>query len=301
MDNMDFLEGIIAEILTEDAKASDIVDAIKKRYEVNMSYRADDDPKGSGPRVVQPVAYGLTKKGNPVMRAFEPYGDTKTRVPRWKFFRLDRITSWKPMRNRRFTEPPAEQWRAAGAVGDFNPNGDESMSEVYVVADFVNTKARYERGGLAKYNAERAARKREADPTAKFRQNVGNASKVSTPDYIARNLADWQREKDRRDARKLAADTRNNRGNSASVRDMERVQNFPDTETDTNGPILKGDEPTVQPMTGTERNDYGNVRQSGPVYQEANADTGAEEDKTEDYDITNGNNDVRLKQGSSTD
>ena len=196
---MDFLEQIFQELLTEEARTVDVVDAIKKRYEAKITYKADNDPKGSGERIIQPVAYGTTKAGNPVIRAFEPYGDTKTKVPAWKFFRLDRITSWKALRQNKFSEPPADQWRMSGAEGKFNENGDETMAEVFLVADFKGTKARYERGGLAKYNANRTARKKQDNPLHDFERNIEKSKEIGKVDYIQRNVAAWNKEKEERE------------------------------------------------------------------------------------------------------
>ena len=72
-----------------------------------------------------PVAFGLTKSGYPVIRAFETFGDTKTIVPEWKFFRVDRISSWRDT-NKVFHEIDRR----------FNPNGDRTMRVVYNIADF---------------------------------------------------------------------------------------------------------------------------------------------------------------------
>lgn len=70
-----------------------------------------------------------------VIRSFQPYGDTTSRVPSWKFFRLDRITYWKPT-NQYFTEPADKHYKG---IGDFNPNGDKTMSVVYKIAKFGDT------------------------------------------------------------------------------------------------------------------------------------------------------------------
>ena len=131
---MTLFEQILTDLLTENVEVGKVNDAINKTYEVKINYVSDDDNTGSGERIIQPVAYGLTKKGNPVIRAFQPQGDTKTKVPSWKFFRLDRIQSWKPMYRNTFDEPPGMY----GADGTYNPNGDGSMSAVYNQAVFGN-------------------------------------------------------------------------------------------------------------------------------------------------------------------
>ena len=243
-----------------------MVDAIKKRYEAKITYKADNDPKGSGERIIQPVAYGTTKAGNPVIRAFEPYGDTKTKVPAWKFFRLDRITSWKALRQNKFSEPPADQWRMSGAKGKFNENGDETMAEVFLVADFKGTKARYERGGLAKYNANRTARKKQDNPLHDFERNIEKSKEIGKVDYIQRNVAAWNKEKEEREKRKQLQNRRNNKGNKASISDMEKAQNFPTDTVQTVGPVKKQNT-DIETTDNKQPLDYTNVQQSGPVYK----------------------------------
>lgn len=263
---MDFLEQIFQELLTEEARTVDVVDAIKKRYEAKITYKADNDPKGSGERIIQPVAYGTTKAGNPVIRAFEPYGDTKTKVPAWKFFRLDRITSWKALRQNKFSEPPADQWRISGAEGKFNENGDETMAEVFLVADFKGTKARYERGGLAKYNANRTARKKQDNPLHDFERNIEKSKEIGKVDYIQRNVAAWNKEKEEREKRKQLQNRLNNKGNKASISDMEKAQNFPTDTVQTVGPVKKQNT-DIETTDNKQPLDYTNVQQSGPVYK----------------------------------
>ena len=263
---MDFLEQIFQELLTEEARTVDVVDAIKKRYEAKITYKADNDPKGSGERIIQPVAYGTTKAGNPVIRAFEPYGDTKTKVPAWKFFRLDRITSWKALRQNKFSEPPADQWRMSGAEGKFNENGDETMAEVFLVADFKGTKARYERGGLAKYNANRSARKKQDNPLHDFERNIEMSKEIGKVDYIQRNVAAWNKEKEEREKRKQLQNRLNNKGNKAYISDMEKAQNFPTDTVQTVGPVKKQNT-DIETTDNKQPLDYTNVQQSGPVYK----------------------------------
>ena len=263
---MDFLEQIFQELLTEEARTVDVVDAIKKRYEAKITYKADNDPKGSGERIIQPVAYGTTKAGNPVIRAFEPYGDTKTKVPAWKFFRLDRITSWKALRQNKYSEPPADQWRMSGAEGKFNENGDETMAEVFLVADFKGTKARYERGGLAKYNANRTARKKQDNPLHDFERNIEKSKEIGKVDYIQRNVAAWNKEKEEREKRKQLQNRQNNKGNKASISDMEKAQNFPTDTVQTVGPVKKQNT-DIETTDNKQPLDYTNVQQSGPVYK----------------------------------
>lgn len=130
------LNEIYKELLSENVSLNKINDAIDNTYEVMINYHSNGEDIATGERVIQPVAYGLTKSGNPVIRAFQPYGDTTSKVPSWKFFRIDRITFWKGLYNNKFKEPPGTY----NAEGNFNENGDKSMSIVYKIANFNNAK-----------------------------------------------------------------------------------------------------------------------------------------------------------------
>lgn len=122
---MTLFEKIVNSIIKEDVQIGKINDAINRTYEVKINYQSEND-NASGERIIQPVAYGLTKAGNPVIRAYQPFGDTQTKVPSWKFFLVSGIQKWKPLFKRVFDYPPA----------GFNPNGDKTMSVVYNIANF---------------------------------------------------------------------------------------------------------------------------------------------------------------------
>lgn len=107
------------------ATVSNVNDAIDNLKQVEIRYNSGGEPVATGRRIIYPVAYGVTKSGNPVIRAFEPYGDTKTKTPAWKFFRLDRIKQWRPL---------SKTFNGAKLEG-FNENGDETMSIIYNIAN----------------------------------------------------------------------------------------------------------------------------------------------------------------------
>lgn len=140
---------IIHQNINESVNVGPVADAIKNRWVVKIKYKvSNDDRSGIEERVIQPVAYGVSKAGNLVLRAFQPQGDTKTKVPHWKLFRLDRIVSWKALRNEIMYSPPNEQ---------YNPLGDRTMKSVYRNADFK--RSRYTNTALSDYNRKRRSRK----------------------------------------------------------------------------------------------------------------------------------------------
>lgn len=127
---MDLFGEIVQSILLTEGKKptiSDINDAINGLTPVEIRYTAvDKNNKAVGRRIIYPVAYGLTKAGNPVVRAFEPYGDTHTKVPAWKFFLLSGIRHWRALDKQSFKGEKLE---------GFNKSGDLSMSVVYNIAN----------------------------------------------------------------------------------------------------------------------------------------------------------------------
>ena len=130
---MELFENILNKILlTESVSVNEVEEAIDKHIRVIINYHSKGEDKNTGARVIEVYAYGLTKAGNPCIRAFQPYGDTTSRVPSWKFFRLDRISAWKP--TKQIFNRPADFYYQN--IGDFNPNGDETMSIVYKIAQF---------------------------------------------------------------------------------------------------------------------------------------------------------------------
>ena len=103
---MTLLSEILNSVLRESlgVDISQIVDAINNRYAVHITYSGDDDRinlykrSGNGKRLIQPYVIGKHRTtGNLVLRAYQMSGDTTDGISNgWKFFRIDRITSWNP-------------------------------------------------------------------------------------------------------------------------------------------------------------------------------------------------------------
>ena len=213
---MSYLKTLFESIITEEINITKVTDAIRKRKPVKITYKADDEPRGQGERIIHPVAYGLSKAGNMV----------------WNIL-------WK---RRSFDEPPGQ----FTADGEYNPNGDKSMTTVYLSANFQNSRdfMSGKRGqGLMKYNQEREATKIANDPLYKFKKNVANAEK---DDRITRGITNFPSQK----AKEYVT-------NDDFIEDMNRVntaniQNQPQTS----GPVEKNDitGQTTRQNTTQERN-----------------------------------------------
>lgn len=118
------------DVIVEVASISSIVDAIKKKRRVIVYYDGDE-PGGKGLRIIEPVCFGYSKKGNPVLRAWDLEGSShrgylgKKPLPSWRLFRVDKIIAFKPTMEK-FNE----------IRPNYNPNGDKSMSRVIINAIF---------------------------------------------------------------------------------------------------------------------------------------------------------------------
>jgi hypothetical protein len=119
-------------LLEESVSEQDIDDALDNHRRILINYHSKGEDIATGDRIIEVYAYGTTSAGNPVIRAFQPYGDTTSRVPSWKFFLLDRISEWDPT-DQIFTQPASDIYKG---LGEFNPNGDNTMAVVFKVAQF---------------------------------------------------------------------------------------------------------------------------------------------------------------------
>lgn len=244
MYNNEYVKNVMLSILKEEAKQNDVIDAIKKKYEVAITY----DDGANGIRRIQPMAYGKSKSGNLVIRAYQPEGDSKSDSSGWKFFRLDRIGAWNPMMGRHFSEPP----------DTYNANGDNSMSEVYLTADFGNSSNNYDT----------------------YQQDSEHNSPVSNRPQIQqqpqRTAVPQPQQPVQQQVSKIAGigAEPQTKGNMQSVRDMSKANNFGDnTTTQTVGPVMKGN--TEDTVNADNKVDYSVAINNGPRFK---ADNGNDTD-----------------------
>ncbi len=131
------LYNTIKSLILEVASIDSIVNAIKNKDKVIIYYDGDE-PGGRGLRSIEPVCFGYSKAGNPVLRAWDDEGASHTAykgeqpLPGWRLFRVDKIQSFKPS-GEKFTTPKP----------GYNFNGDKSMTRVIVNAVFGNQPSPY--------------------------------------------------------------------------------------------------------------------------------------------------------------
>ena len=122
---------ILQKIINESVGSNEVVDAIKNHNYVEITY-VDEESNAPGKRLIQPYAYGISKANNDLLRAFQISGDTLRGEPKWKTFRLDRITSWMAKKQTFNIPPPMQGYDTE----DYNENGDRTMAKVYFQAKF---------------------------------------------------------------------------------------------------------------------------------------------------------------------
>jgi predicted DNA-binding transcriptional regulator YafY len=117
-------------LILEVASRDQVSDAIKNKRVCVINYNGDE-PGGKGLRVIEPVAFGLSKQGNAVLRAWDREGASHTAykgekpLPGWRLFRLDKMDFIRPTQETFDTPRP-----------NYNPNGDKSMERVFINAVF---------------------------------------------------------------------------------------------------------------------------------------------------------------------
>jgi len=126
------LYNTVKSLILEIASIDSIVNAIKGKDKIIIYYDGDE-PGGRGLRNIEPVCFGYSKAGNPVLRAWDEEGASHTAykgeqpLPGWRLFRVDKIQSFRPS-GEKFNEPKP----------GYNPRGDKSMTRVIINAVFGN-------------------------------------------------------------------------------------------------------------------------------------------------------------------
>jgi hypothetical protein len=119
------LYSLYKELILEVVSTSYLKDVMDNKKSIWIFYDANHI-KNKGWRMVEIYALGISKGGNPVIRAYQNQGVTDTITPGWKFFRLDRITNWK--------DANVGYEPLTGDKTLFNRTGDKTMLRVDKIA-----------------------------------------------------------------------------------------------------------------------------------------------------------------------
>lgn len=171
-------DGLLEQLLKEaTASVDNIIDAIDNHKKIIVTYKPVTKGRehATGPRLIGVFAYGTTKASNPCIRVFEYAGDSASFVPNWKFLRIDSILSWKDT-GQTFDELPPSRY------GQFNDNGDKTMSMVYKVAKFGNEElpqSDLKSGAVTTQDYQTDAEKKIRKRGEKIRQQFQNPITIS--------------------------------------------------------------------------------------------------------------------------
>lgn len=192
---MNLFEEIVKEsgLLTEisHSREGDVLDAVKNMKRMRISYDDKKGGKGKKERFIFPVAYGLTKRGNRAIRAFQTAGSTKRGWPKWKLFLLDNIYAMS--KERRSFKEYGQKLIDKG----FNINGDKGMTTLFAISPLAksavqvakNTDTKYD-GPSIKNDITPSTKSQEPSdvPTNRFEPNkkeTGNVDTSNVNNYIA--------------------------------------------------------------------------------------------------------------------
>jgi|TARA_R110000787_G_scaffold272432_2_gene379865 predicted DNA-binding transcriptional regulator YafY len=120
------LTSLYKDIILEAVSRNQIISAINNRNVCTIYYEGDTI-NNPGYREIEPYVYGLSKRENPVIRAYQLGGksDTPENMPGWRLFRVDRMVDFVNSGDI-FEEPKPL----------YNPNGDRDMTRIYTQAKF---------------------------------------------------------------------------------------------------------------------------------------------------------------------
>lgn len=204
------LYNILKNILQESVTPNEVNDAIDNKIQIIINY-SDEENRAPKKRLIEPYAYGMTKSGNAVLRAYQYDGDTFRGKPKWKLFRLDRIQSWQPTEQHFNAQPKERGWNAE----DYNDNGDGSMTTIFnqVTFDYDETTNNPYQKGSQLYNIRKKTdnlknskpikvQQMQDNQRGPITQNLNNdeeqKKKEEFQKMLKRNLEITQKEKEKR-------------------------------------------------------------------------------------------------------
>ena len=120
------LTSLFKGIISEAVNRNQIISAINN-HNVCTIYYEGDTISNPGYREIEPYVYGLSKRENQVIRAYQLGGksDTPDTMPGWRLFRVDRMVDFMNSGDI-FNEPKPL----------YNPSGDKDMVRIFSQAKF---------------------------------------------------------------------------------------------------------------------------------------------------------------------
>lgn len=183
------LYDILHNILQESVTPKEVNDAIDNKLQVIINY-SDEENRAPQKRLIEPYAYGMTKNGNAVLRAFQYNGDSHRGTPKWKFFRVDRIQSWQPTEQHFNAQPKERGWDAP----PYNEQGDNSMSTIFnqVKFDYDATSNNPYQKGSQLYNIRKKTDNMSNSKPINIQQMQNNPQGPILPQQSQQQTNDFQ-------------------------------------------------------------------------------------------------------------
>ena len=183
------LYDILHNILQESVTPNEVNDAIDNKLQVIINY-SDEENRAPQKRLIEPYAYGMTKNGNAVLRAFQYSGDSYRGTPKWKFFRVDRIQSWQPTAQHFNAQPKERGWDAP----PYNEQGDNSMSTIFnqVKFDYDATSNNPYQKGSQLYNIRKKTDNMSNSTPINIQQMQNNPQGPILPQQSQQQTNDFQ-------------------------------------------------------------------------------------------------------------
>ena len=120
------LSSLYKELISEAVNRNEIIRAIDN-HNICTIYYEGDTISNPGYREIEPYVYGLSKRENPVIRAYQLEGKTVSpeNMPGWRLFRVDRMVDFINS---------GDIFNEAKPL--YNPSGDKDMTRIYAQAKF---------------------------------------------------------------------------------------------------------------------------------------------------------------------
>lgn len=230
-------------ILKEDAQVDKISGAISGLHPVIMRYDDNKGGTGKNKRVIYPVAYGISTAGNPVVRAYQKQGSTKTASPSWKLFRLDRMKNWRVITSKTFN--PSE------LVG-FRTDGDEQIATLYTIAPVGKAQSGEFNGNYVKLKSTPVTKddiEAEKDPQAAAMAQAKQSAQQQSGEDIVNDIVNNIDQKENG----KTIDNANSDGYN-NEKWQEYKMNATDTDPVYKGEIPGGDKPVGIPGAASQQN-----------------------------------------------
>lgn len=116
-----------------------IVTAIKEGHELGILFKADNDKyagKVAKYRIIYPVAMGISKKGNLVIRAFHKMGQSEIEAIRTGKRSAEVENTWRLFNAKNIKSVWSTGNFFRGPLEGYNQGGDNSMINIEIKADF---------------------------------------------------------------------------------------------------------------------------------------------------------------------